>query len=185
MRGPDEVVAKTLGGLHRHQAGAVNGGADAFILDTLQRVGDRQPRNGSRMVVERRDYLRYQGFADEWPGRVMDQHALRRMRRQGLETVADGVLAGGSAEHRRRQAEAVQRRAAQWLVPFADHQLDAVDGGMTGEGKGGLPDHRHSAKALILLGNVSPDPAAGASGDDDGGGCHTGVLLELDKGSRQ
>jgi hypothetical protein len=81
----------------------------------------------------------------------MDQHAVRPVRRECLETETHRILALGPARRRRQQVEAGQRRIIDVAVFRPDRQHYAVDPWMCGESRHRMAQHTRPAERQILF----------------------------------
>ena len=86
---------KGLRGLGADQALARHGRDDAAGRDALERVGDRHRRDRAG-AVQGREQGRDRARRDQRPRRVVDQHQVRRERRQRLQPGANARLARGT-----------------------------------------------------------------------------------------
>ncbi len=86
--------------LHQPQAGAVERPGDVIAgIDRLDRIGDRQGRDGGAALPCRFDRARGECRAGKWPRRVVDQHDLGRLRGERFEAGTHRNLPRGAAEH--------------------------------------------------------------------------------------
>ena len=103
----------------------------------LQRIGERNGRDGAGRVGERLEHPVDDIARDERPDGIVDQHPVGGVRLQRLEAVVDGSLPRRPAVDGREQPVAIQilRSAAPVAVGIAcaDHDLDHVDAGVLQE----------------------------------------------------
>ncbi len=98
---------EALRGLYQPQRVAVECPVDpAFGIDGLDRISDRQCRDGRPASFGRRDRARHQRRAGEWSGGVVDQDNIGLAGGERLEPGADRTLPGSAAEYRRKNIEA-------------------------------------------------------------------------------
>jgi hypothetical protein len=102
------------------------------IVDTLDCVGHRQPGNCCAGFFRRHNRARNQICAGEWARRIVNEHDVRLVRKQRLETGAYGGLAGRTAKDRGQYVQAGRLDAHEVGILGPDHRLhEAHRGGLS------------------------------------------------------
>ena len=167
------VEPEGLRGLGAEQAVARHRRDDDAVAAALQRVRDREGRDGARASAPARASRAGDGAGgDAGAGGVVHQHDVGRVRHQRLQPGAHAVLAGGAAGDRRAggRCRPGRPRSARRRRPAGGAATAAASASAAWRITG-LP-----ASGEKLLRRVGAEAAAGAGGDQDGGDAHGRAL---------
>ncbi len=123
-----------------------------------------QGGNGALAGLQRLQHAMDDAGIDEGTGAVMDQNHVRGIVGQGLEAEAHGLLTGGAAVDRRIEAQAGGRGLVAVAVVGVNHGAHLGDVGVGGEQAERMAQQRTAVQLHPLLGQVTPETVAPASG---------------------
>src|ERR1051325_8400245 len=112
------------------------------LLDPLDRVAEWKSRDHRRCTVEPVEHPIDQFGAREWPGAVMDQHALGAMLGQGFKAEPYRVLPLRATRRRWQDRDAGKRSVEDRAILRPDHDHDTRNPRMAGERRNRVPQDR-------------------------------------------
>ncbi len=167
MGGEDRLEPEPLRGLGAPQASAIDRPGDMIVDPALQGVDHRHGDEGTGPVRQRVEGGIDDRGRNEGAGRVMDEHRLRRKRRDGLQSIQDGFLPAASTRGWFRQIEVADRGAVEVVVVGIDH-LYPVDARVANKGPHAVAEQGLSRQPAILFGYFAAKALPAPGGDDKG-----------------
>jgi hypothetical protein len=137
------------------------------MIDAFDRVGNWQCRYGGAGCPSGLNRARDESSAGKRPGRIMDQHGVRRVRAQCFEAGENRSLPRRAAVNGRQDFKAVCRLAIEIAVVGMDHGLHQAACGLVGKQRQSPPQHGFAGDRPELLGHACNASAATAPGSYD------------------
>ena len=174
VRREDQRKGERLRRLHRFQRRARRGRQHPAVgVHLLDGIAHRRPRRGRSVALGRLNRARDEIGRGEGPGRVVDEHNVRRGCNERFEPCENALLAcfaagrGRSERRRGGRRQIRQRFVIERAVAGVDGDRHGRERPARGQRLERVGDQRAPGAVQILLRPVGAEPQAPAGGDDE------------------